>query len=304
MILHILYTSNPNGGAQKFALEISKTVENVVTTTVEYIDTESIYEQSGYDYCNWEDAKSKLSSFSKIIISDFRSLLSISLCAYQLSKKSKLYFIPHHDKLTKFPFLYIIKFICRLLNIEILSTTRTQRNIFETDHWYKLYDYPDLQEIITVSTPKIIFFGRMAKSKRINKLFMHLSKLKLVNIQITLVGKTIKKNEALKTQKNTTVYDWMDHNELLKFIKLHAFSYNGAKLEGISLQSLEAMSCGLVPIFYSKQMAFNLYLDGEPVLITDGLLQRIESREKITISTRKLRKALREARKISDVLQN
>ena len=306
-ILHILWSGSKNGGAQKFS---SKLADEVAVTTCslkrgdleEYLNSQNKKFQA--PEFNIYQLKNK---FEILLLSDTRALIYYAIFFLKFRNIPGKYFIPHHDKLCAWPYSWLIKAICYLFSIIILPTTRVQKEFFNSEDWYKLYDYEINAEQIIQKNKTIIYFGRISNSKRIKKILsiLQLNRFSQGGGNIKLVGFENKHTmEPYLTFKDIQLIPWLEDKELKILLEGCAFSINGSKCEGISLQSLEAINNGIIPLFLSKQMAYNLYLPFENTVISNRLLQRVLSPNPIILDLSNLKKALNQKRKISDLLKS
>ncbi len=120
-----------------------------------------------------------------------------------------------------------------------------------------LFNFNTLHKTTIINHPKIklVFFGRLAQVKRVDRmlLFCKLCKEAGINFQFDIYGKgDAEKYKAIidnyKLQNEVTIKDLLPLNKIQPTMLQYDFLLQLSDIEGMALSVVEGLSCGLIPL--------------------------------------------------------
>lgn len=261
-ILHMLYTNDEKGGAQNFAMEIAKDYGVITSTIMPNGSFKLRMQREDLPYLDLY--KVNLLEFDIIFLSDLKALI-FYLKLYFFAKKTilkstKVYFIPHSEKLLSIGFF--LKHICKLTNINILPTTPNMASYFKKKLFLRVFNKIKFNKISLKKRKLIVFHGRFSQIKRIPYIidfFIKSNYFQENNYKLLIIGS----GDFALNSKIHNVYcfnKWYSFERISKLLSRTQFVINATKYEGISLQLLEGLSYNCYPLVFSESIAKNLNL--------------------------------------------
>lgn len=268
-ILHILYTDSSKGGAQNFAIDIAKKY-NVITSSIRSGDglkSRLLAESCGF--IAFEDVN--FADYDVVLLSDIRVLIlsywRILKSKYRISKDApsnvRYIFIPHSDSLIKYSFL--ISLLKRFAKFEICATTLRQARSFRQDNWYLIQQISmNLASSVCKRYRCIVYHGRLEAVKQLDEIISWFAEARMGHLngfRLLIVGDGSWECSDFGTVGVHVIRGWWPRGRLDKLLGRSMYVINFTQSEGISLQILEGISNGCIPIVRSKSVCENLFLD-------------------------------------------
>ena len=272
--LHLLYSGSEKGGAQRVAIECAKHNSDLYTSTVKPGRLVGLLQEKSLRSLEFNKLIFN-DKFDLVFCSDPRALLFSFLCLKSVFSKKHL--ILHSDKLIKHKVLIAV--FCRVLRAHILCTTQTQFDAFkglsDDVSLVRIVDAPIMKNPCK-KTDNILYFGRFDKIKNIQEItdIFSSAREKIGSLKLILVGH----GEEVPANADGVdiISDWMSQDELVKVMEGCSFVINATSHEGFSLQIMEGISNGLLPLVKSKGLISNYNLSEECNLNVENVVKAIE----------------------------
>lgn len=110
---------------------------------------------------------------------------------------------------------------------------------------------------------KLLFVGRLDKTKGIDILLNIYNKYKFKNLHLYIIGESVLDNIEIKSNDNTTYFGWIDNKDIDKYYKMCDVVIMPSRWDGFGLVAVEAMR-NSKPVIVSNRGAL-------PELIKNGL---------------------------------
>ena len=260
-VLHLLYTGDEKGGAQRVAVECAVYNKELYTSTVKRGGLVKILQQKSLRSLGFN--KLILNhKFDIIFCSDPRALIFSFFCLRSIFAKK--YLILHSDKLIKHSRL--IKLFCRIFIVNCVCTTQTQFEEFNSSvisaSLVRIVDIPIMKNPNKKSY-NLLYFGRFEKIKNIQEIIdtFTCAREKIHGLRLTIIGSG--KYIPASAEGVDIIANWVSHGELVKAMQDNSFVVNATEYEGFSLQVMEGISNGLFPLVKSGELLLNYNLPKE-----------------------------------------
>jgi len=259
--VHLLYTGDEKGGAQRVAVECAMYNKDLYTSTVKRGGLIKMLQQKSLRSLEFKKLIFN-HKFDIVFCSDPRALIFSFLCLRSLFAKK--YLILHSDKLIKHSSL--IKLLCRVSFVHCVCTTQTQFEEFNSSavsaSLVRIVDIPIMKNPNKKSC-NFLYFGRFEKIKNIQEIIDTFICVRenIHDLRLTIVGSG--KDIPASAQGVDIIANWVSHDELVKIMEDNSFVVNATEYEGFSLQIMEGISNGLFPLVKSKELLLNYSLPEE-----------------------------------------
>ena len=110
---------------------------------------------------------------------------------------------------------------------------------------------------------KLLFVGRLDKTKGIDILLNIYNKYKFKNLHLYIIGESVLDNIEIKSNDNTTYLGWIDNKDIDKYYKMCDVVIMPSRWDGFGLVAVEAMR-NSKPVIVSNRGAL-------PELIKNGI---------------------------------
>ena len=170
MIVHLIWSGDRKGGAQKVALSISKSNSAVITTSVLHGSLSKEFKKRGLKFSdNWF---ASLKSSDSLICSDYRTIFIALVARFILRSKYRVLGLIHSNRKKKID--YLLHFASKLTrsNDKFVVSTLEQikyLNVFFNKHSLLLARFfLDVdQQLITGNSLNVMYFGRLSLKKKV-----------------------------------------------------------------------------------------------------------------------------------------
>ena len=263
--LHILYSGDSRGGAQDFALQFAVSTK-CKTSSIRAGDFAKKITDIGCDYVDSSLIKSfELESYY-IIASDPRSFVTLICRGIRVN----MLFLHSNNWLRPLRFIFLYSLLW-FSSTRLVVTTPQQ---FEKFHSLSPARISPIKRMVDGYFSRqnkeylgFIYFGRFSKEKRIDNLvqqWIRSGVYKKFGAFLTLVGEEYPSLTGYQMQKyNINLVDkWLDKHSLNKIIQNHNIVVNNCLNEGLSIQLVEGVSHGLVPLVASADLHSFYFGDG------------------------------------------
>ncbi len=268
-VLHLLYNGDAKGGAQKIALGCADYNESLVTSSVRSGDLQQAFRDSNHLFSAFSTLVLR-APFQRIFCSDPRALI-LSYLVFR-SIKSERFLILHSDKWIRW--ISILAVFCRILSVRCICTTKTQHQALASfgvsTSVVRICDIPVMRGPQS-KTCRFVYFGRFEAVKKISHIVDLISSARRFNpdIELLLIGSGAETPPLIEGVK--IISRWVSQTELQRLMSDCSFVVNATDNEGFSLQVMEGISNGLLPLVVSKRLLSNYDLPVDCKLTVENI---------------------------------
>jgi glycosyltransferase involved in cell wall biosynthesis len=228
-------------------------------------------ELSGYNFIRvWGRILTAMREVEVVLINDYRASVfcfPMLILGFLLKKyNNKVYVVIHSDRPNKSSFIIyaLVK-----LKVKLIVTTSVQYNRYISHN-------PTLARIVRRGEhnnsfrPKKIFFsfvyfGRISSEKKIVEMVSLLKNiLKGRSWALTIIGtgdnNIVSELNTISADNVKFINRWLEHKELASICKESTFVISNTEYEGVSLQIIEGVGFGCIPLVRSKGILATLDL--------------------------------------------
>lgn len=256
-VIHVLYSGNSRGGAQQFSLQFAG-LTKCKTMSVRPGDFEKKIQAAGFDFVELSYLNKHARSSYYLIASDPRAFIKL-LCS---GVRPDMLILHSNNWLRPLRFAILFTLLS-VVPTRLVVTTPRQFNKFcsfvpsRISPIMKLAIEPLKRE--NARNMGFIYFGRFSREKRINDLIQQWIKSGVYDefgARLTLVGEKYPylKKEQMQKYNIYLIDQWLDKPSLNKIIKEHDVVVNNCLQEGLSIQLVEGVFSGLVPLVASVDL--------------------------------------------------